>query len=370
MATKEARDCDVELRCRPAREPRRDRVLRALRGARRSPATTPSSRRTTIVEPFVARRRPAHGRDRRRLGRARRHVAAVLRGQAVRGGARARRHPELVRRVPPTAHRRVRRVRAQARTGRAHRGERRQPRAQAVPQPLGRRHRASSRIELQLLLRGEVVWRKGEGAAGNCAWGSFRSAANPVLRDTTERVVIASKGRFDRAHEPRPSASAAGSRRRTRSTPTSSWTPRSTCGTSSPRARAASSHPAPFPVELPERLIDLYTYENDLVLDPFMGSGSTLVAAARRGRRYVGYDLDPTYVDIARLRVRDEGTVAPAGAARASRRADSASVDDADELPGARDQGRQGRAGARRGAARRTPASRSSPRTSGCAAPA
>ena len=53
--------------------------------------------------------------------------------------------------------------------------------------------------ELQLLLRGEVVWRKGEGAAGSCAWGSFRSAANPVLRDTTERVVIASKGRFDRA---------------------------------------------------------------------------------------------------------------------------------------------------------------------------
>src|SRR5438552_6194750 len=53
--------------------------------------------------------------------------------------------------------------------------------------------------DLHLLLRGEVVWRKGEGAAGNCAWGSFRSAANPVLRDTTERVVIASKGRFDRA---------------------------------------------------------------------------------------------------------------------------------------------------------------------------
>ena len=53
--------------------------------------------------------------------------------------------------------------------------------------------------DLQLLLRGEVVWRKGEGAAGSCAWGSFRSAANPVLRDTTERVVIASKGRFDRA---------------------------------------------------------------------------------------------------------------------------------------------------------------------------
>src|SRR3989449_5932348 len=53
--------------------------------------------------------------------------------------------------------------------------------------------------DLGLLLRGELIWQKGEGATGSCAWGSFRSAANPVLRDITERVVVASKGRFDRA---------------------------------------------------------------------------------------------------------------------------------------------------------------------------
>ena len=53
--------------------------------------------------------------------------------------------------------------------------------------------------DLHLLLRGEVIWQKGEGASGSCAWGSFRSAANPVLRDISERVMIASKGRFDRA---------------------------------------------------------------------------------------------------------------------------------------------------------------------------
>jgi site-specific DNA-methyltransferase (adenine-specific) len=62
-------------------------------------------------------------------------------------------------------------------------------------------------------------------------------------------------------------------------------------------------HPAPFPVELPARLIHLYTFRGDLVLDPFMGSGSSMVAAARLGRRYVGYDLDPQYVEIARKRV-------------------------------------------------------------------
>ena len=66
-------------------------------------------------------------------------------------------------------------------------------------------------------------------------------------------------------------------------------------------------HPAPFPVELPEKLIDLYTFADDLVLDPFMGSGSTLVAASRLGRRYVGYDLDAGYVELARARVLEEG---------------------------------------------------------------
>src|SRR5919202_5658095 len=53
--------------------------------------------------------------------------------------------------------------------------------------------------DLGLLLRGEIVWVKAEGASGSCAWGSFRKATNPVLRDVTERVVVASKGRFDRA---------------------------------------------------------------------------------------------------------------------------------------------------------------------------
>src|SRR5260370_39250451 len=53
--------------------------------------------------------------------------------------------------------------------------------------------------DLRLLLRGEVIWQKARGSAGSCAWGSFQRPANPVLRDLTERVIIASKGRFDRA---------------------------------------------------------------------------------------------------------------------------------------------------------------------------
>jgi hypothetical protein len=72
-----------------------------------------------------------------------------------------------------------------------------------------------------------------------------------------------------------------------------------------PESARRVGHPAPFPVELPEQLIRLYTFKNDLVLDPFMGSGSALVAAALLDRRYIGYDVDAGYVDIARQRVAD-----------------------------------------------------------------
>ncbi len=156
--------------------------------------------------------------------------------------------------------------------------------------------------DLGLLLRGEVVWQKAKGASGSCAWGSFRSPANPVLRDTTERVIVASKGRFDRA------LSAPERARRglpAQSTISADEFMAATLDVWTIDAESATrvGHPAPFPVELPRRLIELLSYHGDLVLDPFMGSGTTLVAAAQAGRRAVGYDLDPAYVDLARSRV-------------------------------------------------------------------
>jgi site-specific DNA-methyltransferase (adenine-specific) len=79
-----------------------------------------------------------------------------------------------------------------------------------------------------------------------------------------------------------------------------------------PESATRVGHPAPFPIELPSRLIDLYTYRGDLVLDPFVGSGSTAIAAVRRGRHYVGYDLDETYIRLAERRLFEESQAEPA----------------------------------------------------------
>lgn len=166
--------------------------------------------------------------------------------------------------------------------------------------------------KLGLLLRGEVVWRKARGAGGNCAWGSFRSPANPVLRDLTERVVVASKGRFDRA-VPRPDRERRGLPHRATTTADEFMEATLDVWELAPESATRVGHPAPFPVGLPQRFIELYTYAGDVVLDPFMGSGSTAIAAVRTGRHYLGYDTDPGYVETARGRVAAEAERVRAG---------------------------------------------------------
>ena len=159
--------------------------------------------------------------------------------------------------------------------------------------------------DLRLLLRGEVLWVKQRGAAGNSAWGSFQRPGNPVLRDLSERVIIASKGRFDRAISAKqrakvglPSVSTM-SRDEFMEATVDVW--------EIPPERASRvDHPAPFPVALPERLIHMNSYVGDLVLDPFMGSGTTAVAAVRTGRHYIGYDTDAGYVEAAQQRIAGE----------------------------------------------------------------
>ncbi|MGD0611193.1 MAG: site-specific DNA-methyltransferase [Anaerolineales bacterium] len=153
-------------------------------------------------------------------------------------------------------------------------------------------------LELGLLMRGEIIWNKAASASPSTAWGSWKSAANPTLRDVHEYILIFCKGTFRR---PNPSK-----RDNTISREEFLEFNKSVWNLPAEPARKVG-HPAPFPVELPRRLIQLYTYEGEVVLDPFMGSGQTAIAALKSHRHYVGYELDPKYVELAEKRIRESG---------------------------------------------------------------
>lgn len=142
------------------------------------------------------------------------------------------------------------------------------------------------------LMRGEIIWVKSKGQSGSCAWGSWMSPSNPTLRDLHEYVLVFSKDRFDLPHKGQPTIS----RDEFMSATTSVWN-------IPPESAKRVGHPAPFPVALAERLIHLYTFAEQVVLDPFMGSGTTAVAAKKWDRHFVGYEIDSTYVEIARRRI-------------------------------------------------------------------
>ena len=150
--------------------------------------------------------------------------------------------------------------------------------------------------ELGFLMRGEIIWHKNASAGVSCAWGSWKSPSNPVLRDTHEYILVFSKGRYNRPAKDKISTI---TKEEFLEFTKSVWT---FPAESAKRVK----HPAPYPVELPRRLIQLYTYAGDIILDPFLGSGTTAVAAIQSKRRYVGYDTSAEYVEIAKHRVSTE----------------------------------------------------------------
>ncbi len=146
-------------------------------------------------------------------------------------------------------------------------------------------------INLGYLMRGEIIWNKAASAGTSCAWGSWKSPSNPVLRDVHEYILVFSKESFGRCGE-----NATIHRDDFLECTKSVW--------DFPAESARKvGHPAPFPVELPRRLIELYSYQGDVVLDPFIGSGSCAVACVKTGRRWIGYDTSKEYCDLTRKRV-------------------------------------------------------------------
>lgn len=152
----------------------------------------------------------------------------------------------------------------------------------------------SSMLRLGYLMRGEVIWNKAASASPSTAWGSWKSATNPTLRDVHEYILVFSKGVYKR-QTLQPGVNTISKEQFLEFT-RSVWV--------FPAESASHvGHPAPFPVELPYRLIQLYSFKNEIVLDPFMGSGQTALATVKAGRHYIGYEINSEYVSLANARV-------------------------------------------------------------------
>lgn len=149
-------------------------------------------------------------------------------------------------------------------------------------------------LDIGFLMRGEIIWNKGSSASPSTAWGTWLSAANPILRDIHEYILVFSKEAFNRKNLPGKVSTI--ERNEFLDFTKSVWT--------FPAESARKiGHPAPFPVELPYRLIQLYTFKDEIVLDPFCGSGSAFIAAIRAGRHYIGYDTDENYIELSKRRI-------------------------------------------------------------------
>src|SRR6266545_6119429 len=153
---------------------------------------------------------------------------------------------------------------------------------------------AKEMTDLGFLMRGEIIWDKAASASSSTAWGSWQSASNPTLRDTHEYILVFSKGNFRR--EKVDGRESTISKEQFLEYTKSVWT-------FTAESAKKVGHPAPFPVELPYRCIQLYTYSGEVVLDPFVGSGQTALAALKSGRHFVGYELNEKYLELACERI-------------------------------------------------------------------
>ena len=151
--------------------------------------------------------------------------------------------------------------------------------------------------ECGFLMRGEIIWDKGEkgesGKNGKNGKNGKRGASNPSLHYVHEYILVFSKGVYQRYPTNKENTfEGGGFMEATKSV----W--------HFPAASARKEqHPAPYPLELPLRLIHLYSYKGDVILDPFMGAGTTAVAAVKTGRHFIGYELEQKYVAIAKSKV-------------------------------------------------------------------
>jgi len=149
-------------------------------------------------------------------------------------------------------------------------------------------------LDIGFIMRGEIIWNKGNSGVST-AWGSWKSASNPVLRDVHEYILVFQKGSFKRNNKDKESTI---SKEEFLEYTKSIWSFK-------PESAKKVRHPAPFPLELPKRCIQLYSFKGDVILDPFCGSGTTCLAAKQLNRYYIGYEIKEEYCKIAEKRLSD-----------------------------------------------------------------
>jgi DNA modification methylase len=148
-------------------------------------------------------------------------------------------------------------------------------------------HITKRMLNLGFLMRGIIYWNKGASVGVSTAWGSWRLPSNPTIRDVGEYILIFSKDNFKLES---PNKIVTMTSKDFTDFTKSVWTFPTSNG-------AKNGHPAPFPEELPKRLIKFYTYLGDTVLDPFLGSGTSCKVAKAWGRKSIGYEIDKSYKD-------------------------------------------------------------------------
>ncbi|MBW8050699.1 MAG: site-specific DNA-methyltransferase [Cytophagales bacterium] len=151
-------------------------------------------------------------------------------------------------------------------------------------------------LDIGYLMRGEIIWNKASSASPSTAWGSWLSASNPVLRDIHEYILVFSKDSFSRKSK--------GKKNTIKKEEFIEWT--KSVWTFPAISAKSVGHPAPFPEELPHRLIQLYTFKDDVVLDPFCGSGTACISALKDERNYIGYDIKKEYLELSERRIKIE----------------------------------------------------------------
>ena len=150
-------------------------------------------------------------------------------------------------------------------------------------------------VELGLNYRGSIIWNK-NSAANHCAWGSWKSPSNPHLVPRHEYIIVFSKGN-DRL---------IGNKSKITITNDEFMEYTRTIWNFGTASKKKINHPAPFPLELPRRLIKFYTYEENIVMDIFSGSGTVGVVCNQLNRKYILIDNCKEYCEIAEKRISNE----------------------------------------------------------------